>query len=128
MNQTRHRLIGLVCLLTIATIACGQAETRLTTEPSGEAPQSLPNSVQALESDSYSVYEELLGLIPDVRNNLGPFPDLPETAGVWMKDYALIRQNFDIPLPTTNANPESTEGRPWGQPLKKPAGAPLNLG
>ena len=26
------------------------------------------------------------------------------------------------------AKPESTEGRPWGQPLKKPAGAPLNLG
>ena len=25
-------------------------------------------------------------------------------------------------------NPESTEGGPWGQPLKKPAGAPLNLG
>ena len=25
-------------------------------------------------------------------------------------------------------NLESTEGRPWGQPLKKPAGAPLNLG
>ncbi len=25
-------------------------------------------------------------------------------------------------------NPESTEGRPWGQSLKKPAGAPLNLG
>ena len=24
--------------------------------------------------------------------------------------------------------PESTEGRPWGQPLKKAAGAPLNLG
>ena len=26
------------------------------------------------------------------------------------------------------AKPESTEGRPWGQSLKKPAGAPLNLG
>ena len=26
------------------------------------------------------------------------------------------------------SKPESTEGRPWGQPLKKPAGAPLNLG
>ena len=26
------------------------------------------------------------------------------------------------------AYPESTEGRPWGQPLKKPAGAALNLG
>ena len=26
------------------------------------------------------------------------------------------------------AKPESTEGRPWGQPLKKLEGAPLNLG
>ena len=26
------------------------------------------------------------------------------------------------------SKPESTEGRPWGQPLKKPAGALLNLG
>ena len=26
------------------------------------------------------------------------------------------------------SKPESTEGRPWGQPLKKPSGAPLNLG
>ena len=26
------------------------------------------------------------------------------------------------------SNPESTEGRPWGQPLKKLEGAPLNLG
>ena len=24
--------------------------------------------------------------------------------------------------------PESTEGGPWGQPLKQPEGAPLNLG
>ena len=24
--------------------------------------------------------------------------------------------------------PESAEGRPWGQPLKKLLGAPLNLG
>ena len=43
----------------------------------------------------------------------------------------------DILTPTLDAaiasgvaftKPESTEGRPWGQPLKKPAGAPLNLG
>ena len=26
------------------------------------------------------------------------------------------------------AKPESTEGRPWGQPMKKLEGAPLNLG
>ena len=32
------------------------------------------------------------------------------------------------PSPTSPSKPESTEGRPWGQPLKKPAGAPLNLG
>ena len=29
---------------------------------------------------------------------------------------------------TVTLKPESTEGRPLGQPLKKPAGAPLNLG
>ena len=29
---------------------------------------------------------------------------------------------------TASAKPESTEGRPWGQPLKKLEGAPLNLG
>ena len=26
------------------------------------------------------------------------------------------------------SKPESTDGRPWGQPLKQPEGAPLNLG
>ena len=26
------------------------------------------------------------------------------------------------------SKPESTEGRPWGQPLKKLEGAPVNLG
>ena len=31
-------------------------------------------------------------------------------------------------LDRVKPKPESTEGRPWGQPLKKPAGAPLNLG
>ena len=29
---------------------------------------------------------------------------------------------------SSQSNPESTEGRPWGQSLKKPAGAPVNLG
>ena len=35
-----------------------------------------------------------------------------------------------VPCPGSSlmSYPESTEGRPWGQPLKKPAGAPLNLG
>ena len=30
--------------------------------------------------------------------------------------------------PFFTTKPESTEGRPWGQSLKKPSGAPLNLG
>ena len=33
-----------------------------------------------------------------------------------------------VPVIGVVPKPESTEGRPWGQPLKKPAGAPLNLG
>ena len=32
------------------------------------------------------------------------------------------------PTPKPTPKPESTEGRPWGQPLKKLEGAPLNLG
>ena len=31
-------------------------------------------------------------------------------------------------LPRNAGKPESTDGRPWGQPLKQPEGAPLNLG
>ena len=33
-----------------------------------------------------------------------------------------------VSVPGLAPKPESTEGGPWGQPLKKPAGAPLNLG
>ena len=36
-----------------------------------------------------------------------------------------LQQTFDALGPL---KPESTEGRPWGQPLKKLEGAPLNLG
>ena len=34
----------------------------------------------------------------------------------------------DVVVSSTPSKPESTEGRPWGQSLKKPSGAPLNLG
>ena len=34
----------------------------------------------------------------------------------------------DHPTIQVWSKPESTEGRPWGQSLKKPSGAPLNLG
>ena len=45
----------------------------------------------------------------------GPVKAFVLSLGLWVVGSAM-------------ANPESTEGRPWGQPLKKPAGAPLNLG
>ena len=32
------------------------------------------------------------------------------------------------PYAVRKPKPESTEGRPWGQPLKKLEGAPVNLG
>ena len=46
--------------------------------------------------------------------------------------YAIRRDLLDPPGtligPYNMPYPESTEGRPWGQSLKKPAGAPLKLG
>ena len=33
-----------------------------------------------------------------------------------------------VDMKVLHAKPESTEGRPWGQPLKKLEGAPVNLG
>ena len=33
----------------------------------------------------------------------------------------------ELPVQEFVPKPESTEGRPWGQSLKKPEGAPLNL-
>ena len=44
----------------------------------------------------------------------------------FLDSYNTARPHMGINMLTPK--PESTEGRPWGQPLKKPAGAPLNLG
>ncbi len=43
-------------------------------------------------------------------------------------DKLLLGKITDVLHLLKITKPESTEGRPWGQPLKKPAGAPLNLG
>ena len=50
-----------------------------------------------------------------------PHPRVPPVAMT-----ATFAKEFRVYL--SSRKPESTEGRPWGQPLKKPAGAPLNLG
>ena len=41
---------------------------------------------------------------------------------------ALDRVTAPPALPAKPPKPESTEGGPWGQPLKQPESAPLNLG
>ena len=62
----------------------------------------IPNFEQELQA----IQEELVALYPDVR----------------------FTGEDGLTLRLPDGKPESTEGRPWGQPLKKPAGAPLNLG
>ena len=42
--------------------------------------------------------------------------------------FLLLRWGIWDANPDPPPKPESTEGRPWGQPLKKAEGAPLNLG
>ena len=52
---------------------------------------------------------------------------MAEYYGLEQSQVAQVMDRFVDLYPITT-KPESTEGRPWGQPLKKPAGAPLNLG
>ena len=54
----------------------------------------------------------------------------PAGEAIWLDDRIpsnVQRDLADMGHPI-EPKPESTEGRPWGQPLKKPEGAPLNLG
>ena len=41
---------------------------------------------------------------------------------------AEVEHPFEGRAEASIGKPESTEGRPWGQPLKKLEGAPVNLG
>ena len=56
------------------------------------------------------------------QRDLRPLWTLPPDSAC-SRDGNRSENGFEVP-----PKPESTEGRPWGQPLKKPAGAPLNLG
>ena len=50
------------------------------------------------------------------------------TAQREMATGTTVQSRYYISSLASQAKPESSEGRPWGQPLKKPEGAPLNLG
>ena len=53
--------------------------------------------------------------------------DKPTTYDVEL-DHAFVWRCQPCRRSFTVSNPESTEGGPWGQPLKKREGAPMNLG
>ena len=58
-----------------------------------------------------------------------PIPWKLEAPGADPVGGLLVHRDGDVlRSEMTMAKPESTEGRPWGQPLKKLEGAPLNLG
>ena len=69
----------------------------------------------------------------DEMTNLTPYFNhvIPEYAGIQTVSHSasqveeLYETGYHILF---IPKPESTEGRPWGQSLKKPSGAPLNLG
>ena len=91
----------------------------------GEAVALLPLHDLLIEGAKTSVAvppgtDALAGLCRGVgfRDGRGPLADRAE---VGEDPTDLIHRCVDL-------YPESTEGRPWGQSLKKPSGAPLNLG
>ena len=76
----------------------------------------------------------MAGEFDDASDNIDKVKDIVEQSRnesgfrVLITGQASVGQDFEEVAQDGLANPESTEGRPWGQPLKKPAGAPLNLG
>ena len=95
------------------------------------------------ETKVFCSFRKLLGYYMDAKLILVDIPiGLPERKGGRDCDRAARRLlgrprgSSVFPTPSRQAvqqawrapKPESTEGRPWGQPLKKAEGAPLNLG
>ena len=76
------------------------------------------------------VTEERLSLPEAARRlSLAPWVLGEGTKGGKLGDVGkTYRPLTEVEMDLARTKPESTEGRPWGQPLKKPAGAPLNLG
>jgi hypothetical protein len=79
-------IIGFLALLTVVSGACGG---------SGEEPISNDASIETPIANEVSIYEELLGLIPDTPEN---------RFGLYISDYALARQVFDVFLPGPEAD------------------------
>ena len=65
---------------------------------------------------------------PQVRQNPEP-SDSPSLHFQHVISVSSRRSTMPAPVAVALVPyPESTDGRPWGQPLKQPEGAPLNLG
>ena len=88
---------------------------------------------QAKDGERYTVIPGLRCSCPDHETRQVKCKHL------WAVEYVMERETDEngmvteteavrVTKVTRKTYPESTEGRPWGQSLKKPAGAPLNLG
>ena len=63
-----------------------------------------------------------------IRRYVGTLRQSPQAYGIAVQEAHQRRRARGKTVQQEKVKPESTEGRPWGQPLKKAEGAPLNLG
>ena len=86
---------------------------------------------------SRTTHPQTLGRLAQLFSIIAERPISMETPFLWKTKSdvvdVLIASGFGHLIPSSVScshtfKPESTEGRPWGQPLKKAEGAPLNLG
>ena len=80
----------------------------------------LPFTMAGDFDDSSDNIEKVIEVVEEARDK--------GTLKVLITGQATVGQDFEKVAQDGLLKPESTEGRPWGQPLKKLEGAPVNLG
>ena len=93
----------------------------------------LARLVRSKEVSPVELVDHFLERIDRVNGRLNAFITVAadESRAAARKAEEAVSRGDELPPSTAcrwPLRPESTEGRPWGQPLKKLLGAPLNLG
>ena len=107
-------------------------------------PLHVPQAIAALERHIHVLSEVPAGVSVDECRDLVQAWNRSRATYMMAENYIYTRQNQTVKQIAREGlfgalyyaegeyihelKPESTEGRPWGQPLKKAEGAPLNLG
>ena len=76
----------------------------------------LAEQLREATGDLHSVFDNLRDIASGDRPNANTYDRLRATRILLDRGFGKVTK------------PESTEGGPWGQPLKKREGAPMNLG